>query len=96
MAVDYRDGISILKLIIYLPYLFASIYVCYRHGFRRNSGWIFLVIFCILRIIGSGAQLATINNNSSTPYTIAAVTDAIGLSPLLLSSLGLTSRMYVR
>jgi hypothetical protein len=93
MAVSYRDGVSILKLILYLPYLFASIYVCYRHGFRRNSGWIFLVIFCVLRIIGSCAQLATTNNSSSTPYTIAAVTDSIGLSPLLLSSRGLISRM---
>ena len=92
MTIDYRDGVSILKLIIYLPYLCASIYVCYRHGFRKNSGWIFLVIFCILRIVGSCAQLATISSTSTTPYTIAAVTDSIGLSPLLLSSLGLLSR----
>lgn len=92
MTVDYRDGVSILQLIIYLPYLFASIYVCYRHGFMKNSGWIYLVIFCTIRIVGSCAQLATINSTSTTPYTIAAITSAIGISPLLLSSLGLISR----
>jgi hypothetical protein len=96
MAIDYRDGVTILKLIVYLPHMLASIYVCCRHYFRRNSGWVFLVIFCILRIIGPYAQLATINNGSSTLYTIAAITDAIGLSPLLLSSFGLISRMSVQ
>jgi hypothetical protein len=91
MAIDFRDGVSILKLITYSPYLFASLYVCWRHGFMKNSGWIFLSIFCALRIVGASAQLATISNTTSTtPF--AAVTDAIGLSPLLLASLGLISR----
>jgi hypothetical protein len=92
MAIDFRDGVSILKLIIYSPNLFATLYVCWRHGFMKNSGWIFLSIFCIIRIIGASAQLASISSSSTTPYTIAAVTDALGLSPLLLASLGLISR----
>ena len=94
MGLDFRDGISILKLIVYIPYLFASIYVCVKHGFMKGSGWIFLSVFCILRIVGSSAQLASISSHSTTPYTIAAVCDAIGLSPLLLASLGLLSRAY--
>lgn len=96
MAVTYRDGISILKLVVYAPYLLATIYVCCRHGFTKSSGWIFLTIFCVVRIISASSQLATINNtNPKTAYTVAAVTDSIGLSPLLLASLGLISRAYV-
>lgn len=94
MSLDFRDGVSILKLIIYLPYLFASIFVCFRQGFMKGSGWIYLSIFCLIRIIGASAQLASINSQSTTPYTIAAICDAIGLSPLLLASLGLISRAY--
>jgi hypothetical protein len=94
MGLNFRDGVSILKLAIYSPYLFASIYVCFKHGLMKGSGWIYLSIFCLLRIIGASAQLASISSHSTTPYTIAAVCDAIGLSPLLLASLGLISRAY--
>lgn len=94
MTLDFRDGVSILKLVIYTPYLFASIYVCFKMGFMKGSGWIYLSIFCILRIVGSSAQLASISSHSTTAYTIAAVCDAIGLTPLLLASLGLISRVY--
>lgn len=94
MTLDFRDGVSILKLVIYTSYLFASIYVCTRMGFMKGSGWIYLSIFCTLRIIGASAQLASIGNHSTTTYTIAAVCDAIGITPLLLASLGIISRAY--
>ena len=94
MTIDFRDGVSILKLVIYTPYLFASIYVCFRMGFMKGSGWIYLSIFCLLRIIGASAQLASISSHSTTPYTIAAICDAVGLTPLFLASLGLISRAY--
>jgi hypothetical protein len=94
MTFDFRDGVSVLKLVIYTPYLFASLYVCFKMGFMKGSGWIYLSIFCVLRIVGAAAQLATISSHSTTPYTIAAICDAIGLTPLLLASLGLISRAY--
>ncbi|KAK4902278.1 hypothetical protein LTR27_001181 [Elasticomyces elasticus] len=93
--VTYTDGIAIWKVIYYFPALFASIYICCRHGFLKSSGWMFLVTFCLTRIIGSCAQLATISHpNSSTAETIALICAFMGTSPLLLSSLGLISRIY--
>jgi hypothetical protein len=94
MTLDFRDGVSILKLVIYTPYFFASLYVCFKMGFMKGSGWIYLSIFCLLRIVGSSAQLASISSHSTTTYTIAAVCDAVGLTPLFLASLGLISRAY--
>lgn len=94
MTFDFRDGVSILKLAIYTPYLFASLYVCSKMGFMKASGWIYLSIFCLFRIVAAAAQLASISSHSTTPYTIAAVFDAIGLTPLLLASLGLIARAY--
>lgn len=94
MGLTFRDGVCILKLVVYSPFLFAAIYVSFKHGFMKGSGWIYLAIFCLLRIVGASAQLASISSPSKTTYTIAAVCDAIGLSPLILASLGLISRVY--
>ena len=92
--ITYPDGIAIYKLIYYSPALLASLHVSYKHGFQKGSGWIFLSIFCTIRIVGASAQLATINNsNPHTAETIALVTAVLGLSPLLLSTLGVLARM---
>jgi hypothetical protein len=91
--ITYIDGIAIWKLIFYAPALAAAIFVTLRHGFARSSGWIFLAIFSLIRIIGSASQLAAISSKSDTPEEIAIITGAIGLSPLLLASLGLLSRV---
>ena len=93
-AITYPDGIAIGKLIFYAPCLIASIYICFRHGLKKTSGWILLTVFAVLRIIGAASQLATISSKSDTPATIAAVTSSIGLSPLLLATLGLLYRAY--
>lgn len=94
--VTYADGIAIYQLIFYSPAFLASIYVATRHGAMKSSGWILLTIFCIIRIVGSSARIATITNSSgTTAYTIALVCSLLGLSPLLMASLGLISRAYV-
>ncbi len=91
--ITFPDGIAIYKLIYYSPALIASLYVSYKHGFQKGSGWIFLTIFCVIRIIGAGAQLATIDNsNPHTAETIALVAAVLGLSPLLLATLGILAR----
>jgi len=74
----------------YVPILLISFMLVLRHGFRRESGWIFLFIFSIIRILGAALQIASqlvrpININL---YIAAAILNAAGLSPLLLGTLG--------
>lgn len=95
MSITYRNGIAILQLVLYLPAFFFALWLAFRHGFRRNAGWIYLVILSLIRIVGSCAQLETISNNSSGAETTAAICVSIGLSPLILLCLGLLSRVYV-
>jgi hypothetical protein len=91
--VTYADGIAIFEIVYYAPSLLGSVIVAGRHGTMKSSGWIFLTIFCIVRIVGASAHLATITKpNSSTTYTISLVCSVLGLSPLLMASLGLISR----
>ncbi|KAJ5226319.1 hypothetical protein N7468_007544 [Penicillium chermesinum] len=93
MGVTYRHGISILQEVVYVPALCTAAFLVYRHGLRKNSGFLFLVIFALARIIGASCDLATINDPSNTNlFTAAAICSSIGLSPLMLACSGLLSR----
>lgn len=90
---DGRGGIAIAELIVYSPCLLVSVFLCAKFGFQRASGWIYTVIFCLARIIGSGFQLSTYSNPSVSSYTGAFILNGIALSPLLLATLGILSRL---
>jgi hypothetical protein len=94
MTLDYRNGVSIAEIVVYVPALAIAIFLAIRHGFRRNAGWMFLIIFCLARIIGPCMQLATISNPTSISlYTGSAILQNIGLSPLELAAIGLLGRL---
>ncbi|KAE8444871.1 hypothetical protein EG329_014119 [Mollisiaceae sp. DMI_Dod_QoI] len=94
MTLTYRNGVSIGELVVYVPGLFVAIYLAVKHGFRRNSGWLYLILFCLARIIGPCMQLATISSpNNESLYTGSAILNSIGVSPLELAALGLLSRL---
>jgi len=65
-----------------------------RHGIRRSGGFIFLIIFSLIRILGACCQLSTIHHHSIGIYIVVAILDSIGLSPLLLGLVGMISRTY--
>jgi len=92
MKFDARGGISILQLIFYAPSLLAAIFLCVKHGFGRNSGWIYLAIFTLVRVIGACCELATYSNESKNLYEWTGILESVGLSPLLLATLGFLSR----
>jgi hypothetical protein len=52
-----------------------------------------LSIFSAIRIVYASATLSTISNPTETAVTIVEITAFLGLSPLLLATLGLISRV---
>jgi hypothetical protein len=62
-----------------------GIYVVFKHGLRHGAilGWMYLFIFFTLRIISSAMQL------HDPTSTAASLVSSIGLSPLLLSAIGI-------
>jgi hypothetical protein len=93
MTLDFHNGVSIAEVVIYTPCLAVAILLSFRHGFRRNAGWLFLIVFCLARIIGPCMQLATISQPTNVSlYTGSAILQNIGLSPLELAAIGLISR----
>lgn len=87
-----HDTIALLELIFYIPTIFLAIYVCFKHGFKRSSGWLYTVILCLIRIIGSVCQFITNKNPSTGLLQTIFILDSVGLSPLLLATLGILNR----
>lgn len=75
---------AIAILAIYVVLSPVALFVAYRHGFKGWAilGWGYLFVFCSLKVIGSGIQLA----DSESPG--ASIVSSIGLSPLLLATAG--------
>jgi hypothetical protein len=94
MTITYHNGVSIAEIIVYVPALAIAASLAFRHGFGRSSGWFFLIIFCLARIIGPAMQIATSSNPTETAlYTGSSILQSIGLSPLELAAIGLLSRL---
>ena len=92
MKFNSQGGVSIFELVIYLPAIVIAAIVCSRHGFGRSSGWIFTLILCLVRIVGSCCQLATYHSETTGLIEAVIIMESIGVSPLLLATLGLLLR----
>jgi hypothetical protein len=88
-----RDIVAIVELLFYLPTAILAIITCFRHGFHRSSGWIYTLILCQVRIAGAVCQFLSHSNHSSGLIQATIIIDSIGLSPLLLATLGMLSRL---
>lgn len=88
------NRVSIAEIAVYTPALAVALVLASRHGFKRSSGWLYLIIFSVIRIVGSALDLATINDPSNLSLLVGANTlQSIGLSPLILVNLGLLTRV---
>jgi hypothetical protein len=92
MGFDKHGAVSVFELVIYIPAIIVAAIVCSRHGFSRSSGWIYTLILCLARIIGACCQLATYSSKSTGLIEAVFILDSVGISPLLLATLGLLSR----
>jgi hypothetical protein len=92
--VSTQEGIAIAEICVYIPIFILTLIVVFRHGFRRQLGWIYLAIFCIIRLAGAGFKIASVNNPTNiTDIEWSSILSSVGLSPLLLATLGLLKRV---
>lgn len=95
MQLDDTGRVAVAEIILYTPCLFASFAVCLRQGFKRSSGWIFLLALCLVRLSGAACTLVAYSSPSTGVFEASIILDSVGISPLLLASLGGLSRLYV-
>jgi hypothetical protein len=95
MGFSFRDVVSVVQVILYVPSLALAVYCILRHGNAKTSGWVYLVIFCFVRTLGAILEIVIHHqsNPSSNLIETYGILDSIGLSPLFLSTLGLLSRV---
>ncbi|KAG9253849.1 uncharacterized protein F5Z01DRAFT_132137 [Emericellopsis atlantica] len=94
-SLDTYDHISIAEIVIYAFFLVVGVYLCFKHGVRRTTGWVYLVIFAIARILGSALRLATTSNPSDVGLYVGwQVLNGVALGPLILLLLGMLGRCY--
>lgn len=93
MHLNEEGYVSVGQLAVYTPALLLSILVCIRHGFSRTSGYVYIVVLCVVRIAGAVCQILTYSHPTSGLITAVIVLDTIGISPLLLATLGMLSRL---
>lgn len=84
-----RGKLAIAELVFYTPALFLAIIVTSRHGFSKQSGWVYLVLLALIRVVGSILELVVMSNASVGLVVAAHILSGIGLAPLLLAMLGL-------
>ncbi|KAK5632038.1 hypothetical protein RRF57_007752 [Xylaria bambusicola] len=93
MELTVRNDISIAQIILYVPFLAVAILLCIRHGFGQNAGWLFLLVFSLLRIIGAALQLAATAQPENIGLFFGALTlQAIGLTDFIIMLLALINR----
>lgn len=83
------SSLSVFQLAIYSLLSLPILFILSRHGTQGLLGWAYLFVFCSLRIVGSALQI------SNPQGTGASIIANIGLSPLLLATLGLIHEAYV-
>ncbi|PBP17019.1 hypothetical protein BUE80_DR012180 [Diplocarpon rosae] len=98
MSFSEQNVLSVVIIAFYSPAFFLSIFFCSRHGFSPNTGFLFLIVFSLIRLAGAAVELATIHYSASPQaagvlQTVALVLSFTGVSPLLLSTLGLLYRV---
>ena len=90
-----REDLEIVELVYYVPAPLLSLWCVKKHGFGRQSGWVYLTLLAILRIVGAITGIVAYSENSASRGLLETTTIAftIGISPLLLALLGILSRI---
>jgi len=94
--VSTAEAIAYAELIVYIPIFLLTAVIIFRHGFQKQLGWIYLTIFCIIRVAGAIFEIKREHApTNKTDIEWSEILQSVGLSPLLLASMGLLKRVSV-
>lgn len=90
----HASGIlDIVEIIYFAPALLVSLYVCYKHGFSREAGWLLLSILALVRVLGAAIGLAAEDNPSTGLITASLILGSIGSATLVAAFTGIANRI---
>lgn len=78
------DVLAIFEVAVYIFWVNPATYCLFKHGRRGILGWLAIQSFCFTRIIGNILVL-----KDGEHSTAATIVNSIGLSPLLIGTVGI-------
>ena len=78
------DVFAIIEVAVYITLVNPITFILFKHGRKGVLGWLALQSFCFTRIVGNILVLK--DGDTSTAATIV---NSIGLSPLLIGTIGI-------
>jgi hypothetical protein len=93
MGLSSRTILNIVELVYYGPALLIALWIWNKHGMGKLSGWIYLALLAVVRIVGAATSIAAASNPSQGLIEASAIAYGIGLTPLFLAWLGVIGRV---
>ncbi|KAG1829518.1 hypothetical protein EV424DRAFT_432510 [Suillus variegatus] len=96
MALNSQGILAAVTIAMYIPFLFISLRLVMKYGISRGDGWVLLLVFSIIRVLGGALLVAAedITPANTSLYIGGYALESSGLSPLLLCTLGLLHSMF--
>lgn len=93
MGLSAIEILDIAELVFFSPALIFSSYVMYKHGYRKQLGWRFLLMICLFRLTGAITSLISIHHPSQGLKITYDIMNSLGLSAIISAALGLLDRV---
>jgi prolipoprotein diacylglyceryltransferase len=90
---DTAGKIAVAELAFFIIAIFPALYCLFKHGKHGLLGWVFLCVFCTIRIVGA----AIIVSDESTNKTVSEaglIIASVAIAPLIISIGGIAHESY--
>jgi hypothetical protein len=84
---DTTGHIAIAQLAFFLIAILPANYCLLKHGLPGILGWLFLVMFCLIRIIGTAIIVSDESRNKPVSQAGGIIT-SIAIAPLIIATAG--------
>lgn len=91
---DVTGQVAIAQLAFFLVAVFIACYCLFKHGKQGLPGWVFICLFCVIRIIGSALIISDETGNKPVGKA-ALVVSSVAVAPLVLSVAGVAHESQV-
>lgn len=91
--VNASEILDIVEIAFFVPALPLSIYICLKHGFKREAGWLLLTILSIIRIVGAACGIAASKDGNHTLIEVSMIMSSVGSATLVAAFTGITNRI---
>ncbi|RDW80274.1 hypothetical protein BP6252_04912 [Coleophoma cylindrospora] len=92
---NQRGDLNAAALAIFTPLFIGASYTLYLHGFKKAQGYIYVILFTLVKLVGAAMSIDVQINHNAALYTPAAILSTVVLSPLLLATASLVNAKSV-